>query len=159
MIKTLILFSLLNSVWILIFKFVGPITRRIIYKETVEKSAVSSWELFIDIIFFSFAANGFYFFFFKIIPLDMVMENITPGFWVLTIWFGGLSFIGYLNLQKYIRWWIIAITVYFIVVLAIMQFEVDKNTANVLDQFFNIFTGFMTVLFPAELGNLFRKVT
>jgi len=65
----------------------------------------------------------------------------------------------YLNLQRYIRWWVIAITVYFIVVLAIMQFEAESNAANVLNQFFNIFTGFMTVLFPAELGNLFRKVS
>ncbi len=157
MIQTLILFSLLNSVWILVFKLIGPLVRKMIHKEAVEEQS-STMKILIDVIFFSFAANGFYFFFFKIIPLDIVMDNIMPGFWVLTIWFGGLSFIGYLNLQRYIRWWAIAITVYFVVILAIMQFEVGKNTANVLDQFFNVFTAFMTVLFPAELGNLFRKI-
>lgn len=120
----------------------------------------SNKELIIDIIFFSFAANGFYFFFFKIMPLNVILDNIVPGFWTLTIWFGGLSFLGYLNLQRYLRWWIIAISLYFIVVLVMMQVESRAaiESAKVANQFLNIFTGFMTLLFPAELGNLFRKI-
>lgn len=144
----------------MIFKFIGPLVRKIIYKEEVVESKVSTMELLIDILFFSFAANGFYLFFFKIVPLNVIMENIMPGFWVLTLWFGGLSFIGYLNLQRYIRYWIIAITAYFIAVLAITQLEGGEgNAANIFDRFFNVFTVFMTILFPAELGNLFRKVS
>jgi len=70
MIQTLILFSLLNSIWILVFKFFGPLARKMIYKETVEeKDAASKMEIFIDIIFFSFAANGFYFSFSKLFRL------------------------------------------------------------------------------------------
>lgn len=158
--KLQFLFICLSVSWILIFRIVGPIAKKIIYGEEAKSVTISNKELIIDIVFFSFAANGFYFFFFKILPFNIILDNIVPGFWTLVIWFGGLSFLGYLNLQKYLRWWIIAVSLYFVVVLGIMQFEASAADAsiNVMSQFINVFTGFMTVLFPAELGNLFRKI-